>query len=177
MRTDETLIAVGETIRRFHDAAVGFAPPEEWAWRQWAHALGPGEQVCHGDLGHWNTVHRPDGGAAFIDWDSIRPDLPDLEFADAAWRFVPLADDDFLRDTGCPEPPDIARRLRLFCDAYSIRGNDRLLDLLHRSKERWPERFRWWPIGPSESAALLRQTAAELEWLDGVAPRLRAALR
>jgi hypothetical protein len=177
VRSDDMLVRLGTTIRQLHDASRGFVPPEERPWRQWTHPLGPGQIVCHSDLGHWNTVHGPDGSVAFIDWDSIRPDDPGLDWAAVAWSVVPLADDDFLRGTGWEEPPDIAARLRLFADASSVRGPDEILTLLHRAKERHPERFRWWPISPADSASLLRGTADELDWLSANGAWLRAALR
>jgi hypothetical protein len=176
MRTDETLARVGATVRALHDAAAGFQPVEPRGWRQYRHALDPGQIVCHADIGYWNTVHRPDGTIAFIDWDTIRPDDPLLNLADAAWTFVPLADEEYLLGTGWEEPPDVANRLRVFCGAYGVADATTVVPALHRAKEREPERFAWWPIGPAVAAERFDDLARQLRWLDDSAAGLARAL-
>jgi aminoglycoside phosphotransferase (APT) family kinase protein len=80
-------------IRSLHNAAVGFVPKA--VWREHAYPLLPGEIVSHGDLGPHNTVYRDGRPVAFIDWDSARPNEALLELGQAAWWFVPLADDTY----------------------------------------------------------------------------------
>jgi Ser/Thr protein kinase RdoA (MazF antagonist) len=124
--TDEALAATGTLIRDLHDAARDFVP-EDPVWREYDRPIASGEIVCHGDLGPHNTVYRERQPVGFIDWDGARPNLAELEAAQAAWWFVPLANEAYLRAFGFEEPPDIGARLRVFFDAYSLRDVDRIL--------------------------------------------------
>ena len=63
-------------------------------------ALGLDEIVCHGDVGPHNTVYRRGLPVAFIDWDTIRPNDPLVEFGNAAWHFVPLGNDAYFERVG-----------------------------------------------------------------------------
>jgi hypothetical protein len=174
--TDDALSACGSLIRELHDAARDFVPADP-VWREYDRPMAPGEIVCHGDLGPHNTVYRGGLPVAFIDWDGARPNLPELEAAQAAWWFVPLAGEEYLRRFGFAEPPDVARRLRLFCDAYGLHGADRILRLLQEAVQRSTERLRYWPgIEPSAAARVIRYAASELDWLDDNSGALRRAL-
>jgi hypothetical protein len=99
-----------------------------------------------------------------------------LNLADAAWTFVPLADEEYLIGTGWEEPPDVATRLRVFCDAYGVADAAAMVPALHRAKEREPERFAWWPIGPAVAAERFDDLARQLRWLDSNAAGLARAL-
>lgn len=174
--TDEALGDAGTLIRGLHDAARDFVPADP-VWREYDRPFGAGEIVCHGDLGPHNTVYREGRPVAFIDWDGARPNLPELEAAQAAWWFVPLAAEEYLRRFGFAEPADVARRLRVFCDAYGLHGADRILRLLQEAVQRSTERLRYWPgIEPSAAARVIGYAASELEWLDANAAALRRAL-
>jgi Ser/Thr protein kinase RdoA (MazF antagonist) len=173
---DGVLVEVGTLIRELHDAARDFVP-EQPVWREHDRPFAPGEIVCHGDLGPHNTIYREGRPVTFIDWDGARPSLPELEAAQAAWWFVPLADTDHLRAVGFAELPDVPSRLRLFCDAYGLAGADRILWLLQQTVQRSAERLRHWPeIDPRGAARILEYAAAQLVWLEDQTPALRRAL-
>jgi hypothetical protein len=119
---EQGLSAFARLLREFHDATVGFSPPEGAAW-----AVGTGgesvegEAICHGDFGPWNVVwqdHRPVG---IIDWDFARP-APRLHDVAYALEYVApfRGDAECLRWLRFPEPPDRRRRLELFCTAYGL---------------------------------------------------------
>jgi hypothetical protein len=123
---DARLARVARLIRDFHDAAAGFTPPPDAAWRtlvpQPAEPLAPGDApvVAHHDLAPWNLVvpdGDPDGGPwVFIDWDGAGPGTRLWDLAYAAQGFTRLT----------PNPaftlPDerAAARLRVFADAYGL---------------------------------------------------------
>jgi hypothetical protein len=62
---------------------------------------------------------------------------------------------------GFAEPPDLARRPRLFSEAYGVD----LHPHLGSARELMVERLRYWPTTPAEAAAFLRSVAADLDWL------------
>jgi aminoglycoside phosphotransferase (APT) family kinase protein len=160
-------------LRRLHDASVSFVAPSSAIWRQHeCAAVGADEIVCHGDIGPHNTVYRDGTPVAFIDFDSIRPNHPLIEFGNAAWRFVPLGDDAYFEMSDFPSTPDLPARLSLFARTYGVNDPDHLFWALHQAKQRTVEAARYWPISPGEGAAVLRQVADDLQWLDQNADRL-----
>ncbi|CAN5751772.1 hypothetical protein BH18ACT2_BH18ACT2_16850 [soil metagenome] len=176
-RTDECLVATARLLRRFHDAAATFAPPDGAVWRR-AHvaALGAGDIVCHGDIGPHNTIYRAGLPVAFIDWDTIGPNDPIVEFASAAWKYVPLGDDAYFARSDFPERPSLARRLALFARAYGVDDGETVRWALQHAKQRSVDALRYFPITPAQGAAELHRVAAELEWLDGAIDELVAEL-
>jgi Ser/Thr protein kinase RdoA (MazF antagonist) len=172
---DEALAEVGHLLRSLHDAAADFRPVET-VWREHAYPMLPGEIVCHSDLGTHNTVYREGWPVAFIDWDGARPSEPLLELGQAAWWHVPLMDDAYCAELGFERPPDRARRLRIFVDAY---GADRaqVLDAVRAAKQREAERPRYWPgMTATIVAEFLTHIVRELRWLEANEDELRAAL-
>jgi aminoglycoside phosphotransferase (APT) family kinase protein len=122
--------------------------------------------VCHGDIGPHNTVYREGFPVAFIDWDTIRPNSPLVEFGAAAWKYVPLGDDDYFDSSDFGSRPALARRLALFAGAYGITDLDTIRLAVHQAKQQSVDDLRYFPITPAQGAAELRRVAAELEWLD-----------
>ncbi|MGI5157868.1 HIT domain-containing protein [Microbispora sp. CA-102843] len=118
---DEALAGVGVLLRDYHDATVGFAPPEGADW--YFSPRGPAEVVCHGDVAPYNCVFREGRPVAFIDFDTAHPGPRVWDVAYAAYRFVPLHDPG--RDGSAPGVEEQARRLRLFADAYRLCAEDR----------------------------------------------------
>jgi hypothetical protein len=164
-RSSEALTAAGALLRRLHQAAASFRPAAPiWKQYEWPVLL-PGEIVCHGDVGPHNLVYRNGLPVALIDWDSIRPNHPLLEFAAAAWKLVPLADDTAFRAAGWPEAPDLGRRLADFAHAYGITDRRRVMWALQRAKQRSLEAMRYWPISPGNAANYTALVATELDWL------------
>lgn len=126
-----TLTAVGQLIRRFHDAVEGFQPPRDSQWRS-ARPGGAGDGspiICHNDLAPYNTIYRARSPVAFIDWDLAAPAPAIRDVAHAAWAFVPLYTDEDCARIGLPVEPR-GPRLRRFCDGYGLQERDRFLDVV-----------------------------------------------
>jgi Phosphotransferase enzyme family len=176
-RTEECLLATARLLRSFHDAAATFAPPEGAAWRRYdVPALGSGEAVCHGDIGPHNTVYRDGLPVAFIDWDTIRPNDPIVEFGAAAWKYVPLGDATYFEASDFPTRPALPRRLAAFARAYGVDDRDTVRSALQQAKQRSVDAIRYFPLTPSQGAGELRRVATELDWLDGAIVELVAEL-
>jgi Phosphotransferase enzyme family len=113
--SEPMLRTVARTLRAYHDATVGFAPPPGAVWHWPRHE--PAEVVCHNDFAPYNLLF--DGGrlTGVIDFDMAAPGPRVRDMGYAAYRFAPLAD---------PANPDVpfrglddqARRLAAFCAAY-----------------------------------------------------------
>src|SRR5690242_5550597 len=73
LRAADGLARLGAFIRSFHDAVGGFDPGEDAVFRVGRRPLRPGEIVCHGDLGYWNTVWREGAIVGVIDRDTAGP--------------------------------------------------------------------------------------------------------
>lgn len=164
-RSEDALVAAAELVRRFHDAAVGFHPVNP-VWKQ--HPPVPpvsGEVVCHGDIGPHNTVYRDGLPVAFIDWETIRPNDPMVEFGQAVWHYVPLGDDAYFERSGFGRTPDLAHRLEVFARAYGVADPDLVYAAVQQAKQRSVEAMRYWPISADEAGRYLRLVAAQLDWL------------
>ncbi|MEV1203622.1 phosphotransferase enzyme family protein [Microbispora rosea] len=118
--TDEALAGAGVLLRGYHDATVGFAPPEAAEW--YFPPRAPAEVVCHGDVAPYNCVFREGRPVAFIDFDTAHPGPRVWDVAYAAYRFVPLHDPG--RDESAPGVEEQARRLRVFAGAYRLGVED-----------------------------------------------------
>lgn len=176
-RSEEALVAVGQLVRRLHDASRGFVP-RNVEYRYHPHPLRPGELVCHGDLGPWNTVYRDGLPTAFIDWDAAGPREPLVDLAAAAKAFVPLVPERQLREAGFEVLPDIAERLRLFVDAYGLDAKERraLPGALRDAFLASTENIRCWRLDAAGSADALEFVAGELRWLHTILPVVERAL-
>lgn len=165
-QSDDCLVATARLVRHFHDAASSFTPPDGATWKHHdCPTLGRDEIVCHGDIGPHNTVYRGGAPVAFIDWDTIRPDQPLIEFGRAVWKFVPLGDDDYFEASDFATWPDLPRRLALFAREYGISARAEVVWALQAAQQRNAEVLKYFPISPAEGAATLRQVASDLEWL------------
>ena len=121
VRSDASLMKLGQLTCKFHDATVGFKVPPGAEWTVLEGAPSDGEVICHNDLGPWNTVFRGGEPVAFIDWDgaATAPRMWDVTYA--VYRFVPFVPDEIcLTILGWKEPPDRLRRTQVFCEAYGI---------------------------------------------------------
>ena len=161
----------------FHDAAATFVPPEGTVWRRYdVPAMSAGEAVCHGDIGPHNTVYRSGVPVAFIDWDTIRPNDPIVEFGAAAWKYVPLGNDVYFEASDFRTRPSLTRRLAVFARAYGVHDRVTVRRALHQAKQRSANSLRYFPITPAQGATELRRVATELEWLDSATGELLAEL-
>ena len=163
-RSEATLVAAAELIRRLHEAAQGYRPPDT-RFRFDPRALRAGEIISRGDLGPWNTVYRDGLPVAFIDWDAAGPVRPLVDLVAAAWEFVPLAPPEQLRQVGFDPIPDVTARLRLFADAYGLTDWRTILPALQRCRLLAAERIKYAPVNPTEAADALKHHARELRWL------------
>lgn len=165
-RTEEALVAVGVLLRELHAAAASFEPRDpQWKQYDWPVLL-EGEIVCHGDLGRHNTVYRAGRPVAFIDWDSIRPNHPLIEFGEAAWNFVPLGDERYFSKSGFGATPPLDERLASFAAAYGLMDPERIHWGLQQAKQRHAENFRYWPLTAGHAAVGLQMIADDLHWLE-----------
>jgi len=177
-RTVDALRAAARLLRRLHDASAGFSPVST-GYRFHPHGPAPGEVICHGDLGPWNTVYRDGLPVGFIDWDSAGPASPLTDLAAAAWVFVPLAPAGQLAEAGFDEPGDMAGRLREFVVAYQLAEPAAILPELVRCQLADAERI--WHVAPPSARAAgaadsLEHIARQLRWLDGIMPELASLL-
>jgi Ser/Thr protein kinase RdoA (MazF antagonist) len=176
-RSEEALVAAGRLVRRLHVASRGFVP-RHVEYRFHPHPPRPGELICHGDLGPWNTVYRDGLPVAFIDWDAAGPREPLLDLAAAAKAFVPLVPERQLREAGFDPPPDLGARLRLFVDAYGLEADRRreILPALRDAHLAAAASIRCWGLDAEGAAGALAFVAGELRWLHTVLPALERAL-
>jgi len=110
--SDETLVHAARLMRRYHDATVGYAPPDGAIWQLQA-PPGPHEVICHNDFAPYNLVFTNWRPHAIIDFDTAGPRI-----WDGVLRGLPL----------CPTltaPVDTNLRLRMFCDTYGLTAGQR----------------------------------------------------
>jgi hypothetical protein len=164
--TTESLRASAVLLRQLHEAAAGFMP-EVHSYRYHPHPPLPGEIICHGDVGPWNTVYRDGLPVAFIDFDGAGPAQPLTDLASAAWAFVPLA----------PWATDLAGRLADFVTAYGLADPAVILPELARCRLSSPAMIEQIAPDVPGMADKLEHTASELRWIESVLPELGRALR
>ena len=133
-RTTQACMAIGDWLRRFHDAQRGFNPDPALPWRLYpGRALGPGEVLVHHDAAPYNAIRRPDGGLTVIDWDFCAPGDPVEDLAFSAWQWIPLwADKDAVanRHGGALTVHEAATKLAALAEGYraSARQRSRLVE-------------------------------------------------
>ena len=105
---DEALVAAARLIRDYHDATSGST------------LAGRHEVICHNDLSPCNFVFRSRLPVGITDFDAAAPGarLRDLGYALFLWLNL---------GTDGADLPEQARRIRLFCDAYGIAADDRMV--------------------------------------------------
>jgi hypothetical protein len=132
--SDEAMPLVGALLRRAHDAAASFVPPEGASWRDWfGRALGGTHRIIgHCDAGDWNIIARDGLPVALIDWEQAGPVDPLVDLAQLAWLNAHLFDDDLAARIGLPAAAARAKKLRLLVDGYGLGREARagLVDLM-----------------------------------------------
>lgn len=132
--SDEAMPAVGALLRRAHDAAASFVPPENAVWRDWhGRALGDGARIIgHCDTGDWNIIARDGLPVALIDWEQAGPVDPLVDLAQTCWLNAHLFDDVAADHIGLPPLEARAKKLRLLVDGYGLprAGRTTLVDLI-----------------------------------------------
>jgi catechol 2,3-dioxygenase-like lactoylglutathione lyase family enzyme len=172
--TDETLQAVAQTLRAFHDAGVGFEG-ERWQWP--AHE--PREVICHNDFAPYNLMFEDGRLTGVIDLDLASPGPRALDLAYTAYRFVPLTDP-ANPDAPFPGEREQRRRLTALCAAYGDQDPGEVVGFA-AAKLREMVAFieREAAAGdPAQSAVLERGDVAiyerDIAYLDEFAHRLRS---
>jgi len=175
-RSEQSLAEAGRLLAALHRAARDFHPAQP-IWREYEFPIRADEIVCHADTGPWNAVYRNGLPVALIDWDGAQPATPLNDLASAAWHFVPLGPDDFLKQCGFLAPFDTGRRLRTLCDAYGLADREAILPALSLVRQLQPMKMRYWqPIRPDIAALHLRAVVRDLEWLAQHGDELRSHL-
>ncbi|MBB5911630.1 hypothetical protein BJY24_000497 [Nocardia transvalensis] len=109
--TDQSLVAVARAVREFHDLTAGTPLAADQ------------DVVCHNDLSPKNTVYRPGGSVAFLDWDLAAPGARIHDIAHMCWQYLNLG----------PSVADVtvaANRMRLMCDAYGLADRTHVVDTI-----------------------------------------------
>jgi hypothetical protein len=122
-------MAIGDWLRRFHDAQRGFTPDPALPWRLYAgRALRVGEVLVHHDAAPYNTIRRPDAGLTVIDWDFCAPGDPLEDLAFSAWQWIPLWADKAAvarGHGGAMTAPEAATKLAALADGYGASEDQR----------------------------------------------------
>jgi len=127
-RTIDACMAIGDWLRRFHDAQRGFTPDPALPWRMVpGRPLTAGEVVVHHDSAPYNTIRRIDGGLTVIDWDFSAPGDPIEDLAFTCWSWAPLWNDraSVGREFGDSSVEASAARLGAVVEAYGPSPEDR----------------------------------------------------
>lgn len=166
--SDEELARVGSLIRALHEATRSFVPPVEARWQFMVGAPREGPVICHNDLSADNTVYEPTGSPrAFIDWDLAAPAPAIWDVAWAAYRFVPLYDEETCERLGFPFGRQ-AERLRILTDAYGLRGRESLLPTVcERIRVLYETARAWGEAGRPGWRDVWADTRGE-QWLGGL---------
>ena len=124
----EGAFALGEMVRRLHDASATYTPPKDAAWYAWSgRSLGTPERIIsHCDIAPWNIVCRDGMPIALIDWDFAGPTDPRVDLAQACWLCAKLHDDSVAEHEGLPPLEDRARLLRAIVDGYGLSAGRRV---------------------------------------------------
>jgi hypothetical protein len=119
--TAGTLAQVACWLRRYHEVAADFIPPDGAVWRmggQWR----PGLIIGHNDAAPYNAVWRAGHLAGFIDWDMAGPVTPAWDLAFAGFSWVPLHARRVVAREGFTDFGSRPARLRLFLAEYGWTG-------------------------------------------------------
>lgn len=131
---DEAAYAVGQLLKKLHDATRHFSPPENAMWRH-SHfrSLRSDHMVFgHGDFTPWNLVSKDGIPFAVIDWETAGPIDAMVELAQVCWLNAQLCDDDVAERAGLAAPEIRANQARLILDAYElpVESRSQFVDLM-----------------------------------------------
>jgi len=120
-----SLTGLGILLRRFHDATINFTLPENGVWQNAIN--GKSEVICHGDAGPYNIIFRNNLPVALIDFERATPGPRVWDIAFVIYRFAPLCDSPRQAFTQALLQK-IARRIRIFLNAYGFSQHDDLFN-------------------------------------------------
>jgi hypothetical protein len=107
---ENTLVQVGEWLRRVHDLTEDLAVDGPWFTGT---TMLPGHVVGHQDAAPYNAVMDGDRLVGFVDWDIASPSPREVDIAFSMILWAPL-------------PAEDNRRVHLFLDAYGYEGDRRV---------------------------------------------------
>lgn len=118
-QSDRALASTAALLRRFHDAQMGFTPPNNATWSDELADPEGGSVICHNDVCLENVVYRETTAVALLDFDFAAPGRPEYDLAQLAKMCVPLdTDEDAARlGRGGLDP---SARLRIAADGYGL---------------------------------------------------------
>ncbi|MFF5085489.1 phosphotransferase enzyme family protein [Actinoplanes sp. NPDC000266] len=119
IRSEKALRSAARTVRRLHDASIGFSAPEPGRWdRQEVTVAAEIDCFGHGDLAPWNLIFDGDQVTGIIDFDFAGPSNRAWDLSYLAHQLVPFHPTGDLEGFGWDYEPDRARRLRILAAAY-----------------------------------------------------------
>src|SRR4051812_43933013 len=177
---DDTLAAVAQTLRAYHDASAGF---EGTRWQWPSHE--PQEVICHNDFAPYNLMFEDGRVTGVIDLDLASPGPRVLDLAYTAYRFVPLTDP-ANPDAPFPGEREQHRRLEASATPTEIRTRARSRAPPPPSCVRWsrssnarrrpeirPSR-RSWPVATSRSMSATSGTSMSFRAASGLQAKPQA---
>lgn len=151
--TDQSLIAVAQMVRKFHDLTAGTP------------LAGTVEVVCHNDLSPKNTVYRREAGimmpVAFIDWDLAAPRGRIYDVAQVCWKYLDLG-------PSVTDLDECARQIHLICDAYGLEDLSGVIDAIV-----WWQEASIWGIETGVEAGISGMIRLKNA---GILPEIRASV-
>ncbi len=167
-KREDAMVQEAVLLRRFHDLARDFRPPDNAIWRSAAGSPGPGQMMCHSDWAPYNVVWRDERIVGVIDWDLAYPGDPLEDVAFAVWHWVPFHHPGMHGGWS----PDRATRLRAFLDAYGLEVRDgfleRVVERIRSSARRIIELAREGDAGMRRlvAAGLVPDIVSSAGWLE-----------
>lgn len=133
MQADNIVIESAQLLREYHDVTQGFSVSQDAKFFLPIRENMTQEVICHNDFAPYNCVFKDGHIVGIIDFDTASPGERLWDIAYAVYRFVPLMNDSHCRNSGWKNPPDRAKRLKLFCDSYGLDNRDALIEtVIHR---------------------------------------------
>jgi hypothetical protein len=164
--SEDALRGVGALLRRYHDAVVSYGVPDGGWDREASNLDGPPELIGHCDVTPENVVFRDGAPAALIDFDLARPTTRLYDVVTALRHWAPIADpadrDALLYGA------DVARRVRIFCDAYGL-DRERRREVLPAARVRFERSYEAMRARAAGGGGWARI------WQGGAGPRIRRA--
>lgn len=120
LQTSDILVEAAHLLRRFHDITQNFVVAPNAVFQLPVKPDQPWEIICHNDFAPYNCVFKDHHLVGLIDFDTAGPGTRLWDIAYAAYRFVPLANDEHCCQLGWSPIPERTHRLKLFCDAYGL---------------------------------------------------------